>query len=332
MMKLETMQAVVATVNDRWESPLADEILARWAHDAAPAKYWRASANFIFFFKRSGQNAVLRFNADDERIVEMIQAEIEYINDLARAGIRVAQPIRSLAGRFVESVTTGRGLFHAVAFEGLPGEQMDGDECTPERFCQWGRALGELHNASAQIAVAGRPTWREHMAMVSRTLPANEKAARQTLDDLQRRLSALTSHEQNFGLIHFDFELDNILWNGDQAGIIDFDDSASYWFAADIAFALRDLFGDSASRVDFQNQLFLNFVEGYRSARAIDEEELKLLPLFLRLHNLITFTKLYRALTPVNPAGELAWMAGLRAKLVAKMQFYREEFATPVRV
>jgi hypothetical protein len=43
--------------------------------------------------------------------------------------------------------------------------------------------------------------------------------------------------------------------------------------------------------------------------------------------NLMTFARLYRALTPVNPAGELPWMAGLRSKLAAKMQFYRAEFS-----
>ena len=60
--------------------------------------------------------------------------------------------------------------------------------------------------------------------------------------------------------------------------MIDFDDCATYWFVADIAFALRDLFGDSASQVDFQNAMLLRFIEGYRSARSIDQTSSNLGP------------------------------------------------------
>lgn len=62
------------------------------------------------------------------------------------------------------------------------------------------------------------------------------------------------------------------------------------------------------------------------TARPMPQTELEQIPLFLRLQNLVTFARLYRAMTPVNPAGELPWMAGLREKLAAKMQFYRTEF------
>ena len=134
-------------------------------------------------------------------------------------------------------------------------------------------------------------------------------------------------NEQNFGLIHGDFELDNILWDAGKPGIIDFDDSAWYWFVADIAFALRDLFGDSADKVDLQNDLFLHFIEGYRRTRPIDQAELALNPLFLGVDNLALFAKLRRAMPPVNPTGELPWMAELRGKLSAKMQFYRDELS-----
>ena len=75
MMKLCTMNDVVATVNEEWESALADQIVQRWAHDE-PAKYWRASSNFIFFFKNLGVIYVLRFNHARERTSESIQADL----------------------------------------------------------------------------------------------------------------------------------------------------------------------------------------------------------------------------------------------------------------
>ncbi len=328
MMPLSLMQAVVATVNEQWASPLADKILQHWDHDEGHTRYWRASANFVFFFKHQDQDCILRFNHTNERSVTKIRAEMNYIKLLAERGIRVAKPIRSLIGNEVESVDTELGIFHAVAFEALKGDQLEIDELTPAQFTQWGSALGNLHNASAQISVSERPSWRDLLKMVSEVLPAEEKEALRTLNKLQEQLSQIRIDDNNFGLVHYDFEPDNIIWDGDTAGIIDFDDSAYHWYVADIALALGDLFEDGASSVDLQNASFLQFIKGYRKVRQLEQEELNLIPVFMRLDSLVTFAKLYRALTPVNPQGEPAWMAGLRDKLVAKMQVYRGEFAS----
>ncbi|MEZ4865567.1 MAG: phosphotransferase [Caldilineaceae bacterium] len=326
MMTLRLMQAVVATVDDKWESPLADELLARWAHDGWRAKFWRASTNFVFFFKNAGQDYVLRFNHADERTAAMIEAEVAVVNALAAQGVRVAKPMRSLAGHYVESVETDHGLFHAVVFVALPGKQLELEDLTPAQVARWGQALGELHNATAQLSYTGRPTWAEQLQWVDQILPVEEMAARQTLVTLQQQLHQLPTTGATVGLIHYDFELDNLFWDGEQIGLIDFDDSAVYPFVADLAFALSDLFDDNPAQVDLQQETFLHFVAGYRSVRPVAEEELQLIPLFLRVQNLVTYARLHRALTPVNPAGELPWMAGLREKLAAKMNFYRTEF------
>ncbi len=167
--------------------------------------------------------------------------------------------------------------------------------------------------------------------MVSEYLPVTEQAAQTTLRELQEQLTRLSISESSYGLIHFDFELDNIVWNGDEVGIIDFDDSAYYWFVADIAFALRDLFEDSAEKVDLRNESFQNFLAGYRLMKDMAQEDLELIPIFLRLHNLITFAKLYRTLGTNDAQDEPIWLEALRKKLSLKMQFYRDEFSRTIR-
>ncbi|MEM7125526.1 MAG: phosphotransferase [Chloroflexota bacterium] len=327
MMKLSTMQEIVSTVSEEWESPLANEILQHWETDGEPAKYWRSSTNFVFFFNRGDH--VLRFNHVDERAVETIQAEIDHVNALIDKGIPAAKPVLSLAGNYVESVATEHGLFHASAFHTLAGQQLEIEELMPEQFARWGETLGDLHNASSYPAGwrPVRPSWEDHLAFVTDVLPPNEEAALRTAESLMNQLQALPINEQSFGLIHYDFELDNILWHEGQPGIIDFDDCAWYWFVADFALALGDLFDDSVGKVDLQNDSFRHFVEGYRRVRPMDDEELAWMPLFVQLDHLNTFAKLHRALTPINPNGELPWMPDLRDKLTAKMESYRDEFS-----
>ena len=61
MMKLSTMQKLVATLNENDESLIAELIASHWNHDPGTVHYFRASANFLFLFKHLGQEYVLRF-------------------------------------------------------------------------------------------------------------------------------------------------------------------------------------------------------------------------------------------------------------------------------
>ncbi len=189
MMKLVTMQALLRTLNEEGESAVADQILSYWEHDKGAAKYFRASANFLFVFEKAKKRYFLRFNHSIERTVDRIWAEVGYINHLAAEGIAVAKPVPSIAENLVESVPTALGLFHAVVFEGLAGMQYEIEELTPEMFRRWGKALGEIHNAAQGYQTTGRPTWKDHLAMVSEYLPATEDKALEVLHGLQEQLT-----------------------------------------------------------------------------------------------------------------------------------------------
>jgi Ser/Thr protein kinase RdoA (MazF antagonist) len=99
--------------------------------------------------------------------------------------------------------------------------------------------------------------------------------------------------KKNYGLIHYDFECDNLILKDDVFHIIDFDDSIYSFYVADIAYALRDIF-DHGNILD-QN-IFDRFVCGYKTATDIERDMLSQIPLFLKLHDLLTYIKLRRAL------------------------------------
>jgi Ser/Thr protein kinase RdoA (MazF antagonist) len=130
-----------------------------------------------------------------------------------------------------------------------------------------------------------------------------------------------------YGLIHFDFELDNIVWAGDQAKVLDFDECSYSWFAADIIYALSNLFDDNPSHVDLKNPSLQSFVQGYRSQQALPDETLGLLPLFLSFHNLLTFTKLIYSRKNFDKTNSPEWTQQLDKKLENKLEIYRASFA-----
>ena len=325
MMHLGLMKRFFDTVDGEWRSPVVAQIASAWMGSDCDVRILRASANFVCVVQSHLGKTFLRFNHASERSSEAVAGELEFIHHLSRRGVPVALPLHSRAGNFVESVATDLGLFHAVLFEALPGTHLEIDQLDLQGFARWGRSLAQLHRAARGFVPHNRPGWRDWLNMARAVLPPVETAAWRELAYVDAALSGLPRGD-SFGTIHYDFELDNICWDGSTPAILDFDDCGPHWFAADIAFALRDLFGDRSSVVDFADERFQSFVRGYRALRPIDETDLRCIPLFLRWHNLISFARIAHALSGGPVEKEPEWLTNLRRRLAGIQDGYRHEF------
>ena len=296
MMKLSTILAVDSTVDIHGSSPIAEQILKPWDHEQGTVRFFRASANFIYRFRQEGKPCFLRFAAAEERTRATIEAEMDILQWVAERGMMVTTPLPSRNGNFVETVVTDLGTFHAVVFAQLQGSELDIVELRTSQFEVWGATLGKLHATLHlyQISrLATRPTWHDHLATVYSYLPPDELGVQAEYDHLASFLATLPMTEANYGLIHSDFELDNLFWQDGTLAMLDFDDCAYYWYVADIAFALRDLF---VTGVDLSHPSFRAFTCGYTKHFYLDEELIAQLPTWMRLVKFLVFAKLVRAM------------------------------------
>lgn len=326
MMRLSVMRAFFATVDRDWRSPVIDQILTHWEHDPGSGFILRASANFIAVYQAGGARRILRFVHPEQRSLAEIESELAFITHLAARGIPVARPVPARNGALALAVESELGAFCAAAFEALDGEQREIDQLDEEGFVVWGRALGELHAAAQGFGGEGRPGWREHLEWAESLLLARDPVTAHIAARLRDKLEGLPVTAENFGVIHYDFELDNLLWKDGRVGVVDFDDCARYWYAADVAYALRDLCDDRASRVDLGDSRLQAFVRGYRGVRPLPDEELARLPLMLRLLNLHKYCQLSAICAEPPGLDEPEWLEGLRQRLRAKIAVYRDDF------
>ena len=324
MMPLDLMTRF-AGVAPNWTSPLARQIADRWVGEETDVRVWRASANFVCVVTGGGAKYYLRFNHAEERSYTAICAELEWIQHLERSGCVIAAPAVSRAGNIVETVITPLGRFHAVLFHALPGSHREFDTLSLPDFETWGRTLGQIHAHSQNYHVHGRPAWTDYVDLAARHISEHEAALRAELVAVERRLRDLPITSSSFGLIHYDFELDNLIWHEERAGVLDFDDCAHYWYAADIAYALRDLFDDSIAHLDLAHPSLQAFVHGYRTAFPISDACLQRLSLFLRLHNLVLFARISRSLGASPPAEEPGWAVDLRTTLTGMLDKVRAD-------
>ncbi len=296
MMKLSTMLKVDSTVDTRRQSRIAEHILTYWEHDQGSAQFFRSSTNFVYVFRKGGARCFLRFAASTERTEAAIAAEMALLGFLDSLGMTVTTPIASNNGRCMETVETDLGTFHAVVFAQLPGSQLEIEELSIAQFEAWGATLGRLHASTHMYQDPGssaRGTWRDHLTQAQMYLPKDEPGVQAEFDHLTAFVAALPVTATNYGLIHGDFELDNLFWQDETPAMLDFDDCSYSWYVADVACALKDLF---RTGVDLRHPSFRAFIRGYREHASLDEELLSHLSTFMRLVYLIQYAKLLRAM------------------------------------
>lgn len=328
MMKLSTMLKVNSTIDAHWYSRIAEQILEPWEHDQSSARFFRASANFVYTFRTQGKDYVLRFTDSAERSAAAVEGEMVLLQWLTSKGLIVTPPIASKNGRSVEKVETDLGTFYGVVFPLLQGVQVDFDELNAAQFTAWGAALGKLHatlHMYPEPGLTARSTWKEQLYKARIFLPEDAPAVIAEYEYLSSFLDALPITETNYGLIHGDFELDNLFWQGNSIAMLDFDDCAYSWYIADIACALRDLF---KINIDLNHPSFQAFIHGYSQHYPLDEPLLLQLPMWMRVVNLLQHARLLRAID-IKPAQNYPdWCNSLLLKLGNGVQSYKASLLT----
>jgi Ser/Thr protein kinase RdoA (MazF antagonist) len=294
VLPVSELVAVARTVDDDGSSPLALRVAQPWG--AGTARFLRSSANHVFVCDAG----VLRFRPDD---LESVRRVADTMSRLAGAGVSVAAPLPSADGELAVSPNG----YSATMLAGVPGRQVGEDSLTPELAFAWGTGLARLHDAASHLAA---PPWLDVVADATRSLDGHALLA---------ELEGLPSSDELVGVVHGDPELDNVIWN--EAGepiFVDLDDVSRSWFAADVAFALRD-FVDSP--------LVEHFVAGYREARPLTDDELAWLPLFRRAHALVTLARLQPVLAEPVAHDWPDWAKALHARVGNVAAELRESFA-----
>jgi Ser/Thr protein kinase RdoA (MazF antagonist) len=309
MMNVQTMRRVVDDVEAGLVPRVAVAAAARW-NGRDPA-HVRSSANHVYRFMRNGSAHYLRLTPGSERGHDAIRAELDFVLHAARAGLAVALPVPSKAhAALVEAVEDDGQRCHAVVFEALSGRQYDLGELDEPMVRAWGRTLAQLHRASETFSAgAGRPEWLDEIRDARESVPADETAVAAVLESGLAWLAALPRHEH--GLLHGDFELDNLFWDGGRVRVLDFDAAAHGWYAVDVAIALGDVWREGGADRDDRLAWFF---AGYSGVRPLPAGARAVLPRLVQLSSALKAARLLRAYATTDAASSPAWVAATRAR------------------
>ena len=300
-MPLSELVAVARTTDERWHSPLGDTAARAWGFGGAV--FVRSSACHVFVTDRDGdgRRVVLRMRpaggADGAGGpgVDAMQTSARAAAALADAGAPVAAPVPARSGELVETVDG----YAVMALETIEGDPCESDDVDRDRALHWGWTLADLHDRGGAALGA-----------------LDARRADPGGPDLPRT-------PEVFGLLHGDPEADNLVWTEDgTATFVDPDDVHGGWFAADVAYALRD-WSPPAGAPDLADPVPQAFVEGYRARRPLGDEELGWMPLLARAAAARTLEGLGPVLAePVDP-GWPDWAHDVRARVADRADALR---------
>lgn len=294
---------------------LARLALQHYPHDADTLDTilprFRISSNAVYPYFNQGKLCFLRLAPLDEKNPAHVQAEIDFIQYLRGHGYPAMAPIPSTDNRLSFVLASPWGAYCVSSFAAVHGMPIEDMPLSPEIVRAYGRSLGQLHALSAGYqAPAVRPTWYE--AMNRNTLQAvnASPAAIRICDRLYAELASLPMDAGSYGLIHYDFEPDNVFWDSDAhtISVIDFDDCLYSWYAMDIAQALNELDPHWSE----------TFLAGYRSSFPFTAAQESTLPLMQQYITLRSYMRLKHCLSEEVPEPP-AWMVDLQRMLTVKL-------------
>lgn len=270
---------------------------------------------------------LLRIHRPGYQTASTIASELAWLSALRHdACLPVPEPLRSRDGELLIKVSApGVPESRNCSLLRWQNGRKVGDRLRPRHFAALGRLMARLHDHvagwqtppgfvrrhwdweglfgdNAGFNLRGREVW----ALVP---PTYEEPFKEVASDMRDVMKALGKGPEVFALIHADLSLGrdgNVLFHGDEARAIDFDDCGFGYWVYDFAVPLAHWrLSEDWSRVRSA------LLDGYAQARPLVEEQLALLDIFIAARHV---SEILWAIdiAQVNPAfrdGLDAWIA-----------------------
>lgn len=216
--------------------------------------------------------------------LDNVRSELMWVESLrSETDVRTPAPVRGSDGELVQTFPgAGDTTWTAVAFEFVSGRILE-DQVELSHFVEIGRVTATLHTHSRtwtaptgfrrfewdlRDMVGSHARWGDWRGAdltprEVRTLERAEASARGALAGVRR-------DRGDWGLIHSDLRPSNIMIDGGELTVIDFDDCGFSWFLYDFASALTFY-----EHTTYAPEMAGNWLEGYRTVAPLTAQDLQ---------------------------------------------------------
>ena len=287
----------VATQAQRLEAA-GHAALRHWNISDASLHLIKYRENAVFRVDSAGPRRALRLHRYGYHSDAELLSELQWMQALGDAGITVPTIVAAESGDlFVTHAGDGLpGDIQVDLFEWIEGEQLGSveegiidDASVATTYRTIGELAARVHNQAvtwqlppgfarhawdAEGLAGEQPFWGQFWKI---------EAASDAERDLLVRgrgavfagLNQLAKSPGTYSMIHADFAPENIMVDGDQLRLIDFDDAGFGWHLFELVTSLYFIYGES-----YFDRAQEALIEGYRAHRQLPDQQLELMPLF----------------------------------------------------
>lgn len=283
-------------IRDLFTPSILDEALEVMGGDPASVQKLDGFESFIYRFTRQDKPYILRITHNSHRSWQAITGELEWLNYLIKHGVRVAHPVPSSNGRFVEVIgqpDAEQSYWTTVAFEMAPGRPPVKSDWTPKLIESMGRLMGRMHFLTKDFEPSRpefrRESWNREATSLVKGLPESESKVVSKYAELRAYLATLPQDRDSYGLVHSDFHGMNFFVDDGEITLFDFDDSCYCWFIYDIAMSLFYVLPHNCvagEQLERGRQFLMSFMKAYQEENRLDARWILEIPHFLKLREI----------------------------------------------
>lgn len=257
------------------------------------------SENIICELKTENDRAVIRINRPGYHNLEELENELLWITEInKKTDVHTATVYTGVDGKILHEFTSGSGLIYTYSIQaflsGIPLRKLQGKN-RMEQLKQVGRIAAKLHTMEEDNPHIPdkfrRFTWdipdtlREgarwgYFLSVNSFAKDDRKLFEAAAEKIERRLLKYGRSSKNYGLIHADLHSENILVDGNEMSLIDFDDCGYSWYLYDLASAV-------SQQSEEIGEMVHAYVEGYQEIRMLSEVDRSEIETFVLLRRLV---------------------------------------------
>lgn len=267
-------------------------ILDRWKPGCVVEQLLGSWENFVYRVKIDGRPYAMRITSATKRTKELLLGEFDWLSYLKQNGISACQPVRSLSGELVETVSDSDQTFYASIFEWAEGRRIEPEDChraDRDFFVSWGRLFGRIHALTQNYKPEknrARPSWVDDVLVRNSDLllegapPRTSQLCREVL----KWAGSLPVNSECFGLIHADLHGRNFRVTNDRFMVYDFDDCCYCWFGYDLGCAINWAFPPEHFR---RGEALAYLLEGYNQEQVMSQEWRMRIPGMIQLRRVL---------------------------------------------
>lgn len=285
-------------IRDLLTEELKTKALNLFSTDAEKFEVVRFFENFVYQYESEGTEYILRITHSSHRSMNQVRGELEFIDHMAKGGANVIVPILSCNGELVEKIEAADGSeFYIISYIKALGEYIPYEKRTPKIFRLWGKTIGQMHRLTQDFSPSKpefrRISWFEDdLYIPENNIPQEDVVIREKFHQLLDHIKKLPMEDNSYGLIHSDVNSGNIVWDGKNLKVFDFDDAMYQFFISDLAIVFYyvtqrwHLHGEDRDLLRMRvEEVITPLFDGYKEEYSLDEKWFKEIPTFMKLRD-----------------------------------------------